>query len=94
MTTTPLDNEQVLQLKQDFPLLTETQVAGHPLVYLDTGATSQVPIAVADAERDFTLRHRAAVHRGAHTLAVEATDLFDWRPPDWEQRLPQLLHIA
>ena len=77
MTTTPLDNEQVLQLKQDFPLLTETQVAGHPLVYLDTGATSQVPIAVADAERDFTLRHRAAVHRGAHTLAVEATDLFE-----------------
>lgn len=60
-----------------FPLLTETQVAGHPLVYLDTGATSQVPLAVADAERDFTLRHRAAVHRGAHTLAVEATDLFE-----------------
>lgn len=77
MTTTPLDNEQVLQLKQDFPLLTETQVAGHPLVYLDTGATSQVPLAVADAERDFTLRHRAAVHRGAHTLAVEATDFFE-----------------
>lgn len=77
MTTTPLDNEQVLHLKQDFPLLTETQVAGHPLVYLDTGATSQVPLAVADAERDFTLRHRAAVHRGAHTLAVEATDLFE-----------------
>ncbi|MCT1801710.1 aminotransferase class V-fold PLP-dependent enzyme [Kocuria carniphila] len=77
MTTTPLDNEQVLQLKQDFPLLTETQVAGHPLVYLDTGATSQVPRAVADAERDFTLRHRAAVHRGAHTLAVEATDFFE-----------------
>lgn len=77
MTTTPLDNEQVLQLKQDFPLLTETQVAGQPLVYLDTGATSQVPLAVADAERDFTLRHRAAVHRGAHTLAVEATDFFE-----------------
>ena len=77
MTTTPLDNEQVLRIRQDFPLLTETQVAGHPLVYLDTGATSQVPLAVADAERDFTLRHRAAVHRGAHTLAVEATDLFE-----------------
>ncbi|MFJ4760830.1 aminotransferase class V-fold PLP-dependent enzyme [Kocuria marina] len=77
MPTTPLDNEQVLRLKQDFPLLTESQVAGHPLVYLDTGATSQVPLAVADAERDFTLHHRAAVHRGAHTLAVEATDLFE-----------------
>lgn len=77
MSTEPLNNQQVTRLREDFPLLTQTLVGGHPLVYLDTGATSQVPLQVADAERDFTLRHRAAVHRGAHTLAVEATDHFE-----------------
>lgn len=77
MSTDPLNNEQIERLREDFPLLTDTRVAQRPLVYLDTGATSQVPLQVADAERDFTLHHRAAVHRGAHTLAVEATDLFE-----------------
>ena len=47
---------------------------GRPLVYLDTGATSQKPRQVLDAERDFYERHNAAVHRGVHTLAEEATD--------------------
>lgn len=77
MTSSALTDQEVLTLREDFPVLTNTHVGGHPLVYLDTGATSQVPLAVADAERDFTLRSRAAVHRGAHTLAVEATDHFE-----------------
>lgn len=71
--TDPLD---AAALKQDFPILAE-QVNGHPLVYLDSGATSQRPSAVLDAERDFLTHTNAAVHRGAHTLAAEATDLFE-----------------
>jgi len=63
-------------IKADFPILAE-QVNGHPLVYLDSGATSQKPLAVLDAERDFLLHANAAVHRGAHTLAAEATELFE-----------------
>ena len=46
-------------------------------MYLDSGATSQKPLQVLDAERDFYLHANSAVHRGAHTLAVEATDLFE-----------------
>ena len=50
---------------------------GHPLVYLDWGATGQRPLAVLDAERDFASHRNAAVHRGAHTLAAEATEEFE-----------------
>jgi cysteine desulfurase/selenocysteine lyase len=48
-----------------------------PLIYLDSGATSQKPLAVLDAERDFYLTCNAAVHRGAHALAEEATDAYE-----------------
>jgi len=63
-------------IKADFPILAE-QVNGHPLAYLDSAATSQKPLAVLDAERDFLTHANAAVHRGAHTLAAEATELFE-----------------
>lgn len=63
-------------IKTDFPILAE-QVNGHPLAYLDSAATSQKPLAVLDAERDFLTHANAAVHRGAHTLAAEATELFE-----------------
>ncbi|GAA2980535.1 cysteine desulfurase/selenocysteine lyase [Microbacterium terrae] len=63
-------------IRADFPLLAE-QVNGQPLVYLDSGATSQKPQAVIDAEVAFLTRSNAAVHRGAHTLAAEATELFE-----------------
>jgi cysteine desulfurase/selenocysteine lyase len=46
-------------------------------VYLDSGATSQKPRSVLDAERDFYEMRSAAVHRGAHHLAEEATDAFE-----------------
>ena len=49
---TPLSDDLVRQLRQDFPIL-NTEVNGHPLVYLDSGATSQKPLQVLDAERDF-----------------------------------------
>jgi len=75
-TVSPLTEDQVMRLRDDFPIL-RTEVNGRPLVYLDSGATSQKPVAVMDAERDFHERRNAAVHRGAHTLAAEATELFE-----------------
>jgi cysteine desulfurase / selenocysteine lyase len=65
------------KLRADFPILTRTVRAGRPLVYLDSGATSQRPRQVLDAERAFLEQHNAAVHRGAHQLAEEATDAYE-----------------
>jgi len=61
-------------VKKDFPILSRV-INGKPLVYLDSGATSQKPKAVLDAERDYYEQHNANVHRGAHTLGDEATKL-------------------
>lgn len=72
----PLSEDEVRRLRADFPIL-QTQVSGHPLAYLDSGATSQRPFAVLDAEREFASTLNSAVHRGAHTLAAEATELFE-----------------
>ncbi|MCR2794162.1 SufS family cysteine desulfurase [Microbacterium sp. zg.Y625] len=77
--TIPSTPERVLDaaaLRADFPILGQ-QVNGEPLVYLDSGATSQKPQVVLDAEIDFLTRANSAVHRGAHTLAAEATELFE-----------------
>ncbi|MFH9085318.1 cysteine desulfurase [Streptomyces sp. NPDC017673] len=64
-------------LRKDFPILRRTVASGAPLVYLDSGATTQKPLQVLDAERDFYLTHNAAVHRGAHQLAGEATEAYE-----------------
>ncbi|MGV4987166.1 cysteine desulfurase [Streptomyces sp. NRAIS4] len=64
-------------LRKDFPILERTLDGGVPLVYLDSGATTQKPLQVLDAERDFYLHHNAAVHRGAHQLAGEATEAYE-----------------
>ena len=64
-------------LRADFPILARTVRGGRPLVYLDTAATAQKPWAVLDAEREFYTQHNAAVHRGAHFLAEQATDAFE-----------------
>ncbi|MFC5752772.1 cysteine desulfurase [Actinomadura rugatobispora] len=65
------------ELKKDFPLLQRTVRGGRDLVYLDSGATSQKPVRVLDAEREFYERHNAAPHRGAHLLAEEATGRYE-----------------
>ncbi|MEI6621482.1 MAG: cysteine desulfurase [Actinomycetes bacterium] len=65
------------RIKQDFPILARTVRDGKRLVYLDSGATSQKPLAVLDAERAFYTTTNAAVHRGAHQLAEEATDAYE-----------------
>ncbi|MDR2996510.1 MAG: aminotransferase class V-fold PLP-dependent enzyme, partial [Microbacterium sp.] len=75
-TAAALSDQEVLRLREDFPIL-QSEVNGHPLVYLDSGATSQRPFAVLDAEREFASTLNAAVHRGAHTLAAEATVAFE-----------------
>ncbi|MFX0538700.1 SufS family cysteine desulfurase [Ornithinimicrobium sp. Y1847] len=68
---------ELARVRADFPLLARTVRDGRPLVYLDSGATSQKPTVVLDAEREFYERHNAAVHRGAHQLAEEATEAFE-----------------
>ena len=66
----------VIRIKKDFPIFERT-INGEKLVYLDSAATSQKPLAVLDAERSFYLNHNAAAHRGAHRLADEATEAFE-----------------
>jgi cysteine desulfurase/selenocysteine lyase len=66
-----------LAICKDFPIFQRTIRDGKRLVYLDSGATSQKPQSVIDAESDFYRLHNAAVHRGAHQLAEEATDIFE-----------------
>jgi cysteine desulfurase / selenocysteine lyase len=71
---TALDVEAV---RADFPILGRAVRGGHPLIYLDSGATSHKPRQVLDAEHDFYTMHNSAVHRGAHLLGEEATDAYE-----------------
>ena len=67
----------VAEVRKDFPIFERTIRDGKRLVYLDSGATSQKPWSVINAESDFYSKHNAAVHRGAHQLAEEATDAYE-----------------
>ena len=67
----------VAKVRKDFPIFERTIRDGKKLVYLDSGATSQKPLSVINAESDFYKLHNAAVHRGAHQLAEEATDAYE-----------------
>ncbi|OUD86731.1 Cysteine desulfurase [Clavibacter michiganensis subsp. michiganensis] len=71
-----LTADEIDRIRRDFPLL-DSEVNGHPLVYLDSAATSQKPRQVLDAERAYLEHRNAAVHRGAHTLAALATEEFE-----------------
>lgn len=74
--TEVLSLSEVERIKADFEIL-EHQVNGTDLVYLDSGATSQKPRCVYEAEQHYYENANSAVHRGAHSLAVEATDIFE-----------------
>lgn len=78
MSTTPSAAVAVsdLDVKSDFPILSR-QVHGKPLVYLDNGATTQKPLAVIEAEREFYLADNANIHRGVHWLSQHATERYD-----------------
>lgn len=75
--TTSVRALDVTRIREDFPILGRTVRDGKPLVYLDSGATSQRPVQVLDAEREFLITCNAAVHRGAHELSEEATDAYE-----------------
>ena len=74
---TPSSAIDVRRVREDFPILERSVRGGGRLVYLDSAATTQKPLAVLDAERDYYLTSNAAVHRGAHQLAEEATEAFE-----------------
>src|ERR1700712_1474470 len=80
ISTSPSSQEftptEIASIRSDFPIL-DIAVNGRPLVYLDSGATSQKPRSVIDVEREYYERENAAVHRGAHTLAALATERFE-----------------
>jgi cysteine desulfurase/selenocysteine lyase len=67
----------VAVVRKDFPILSREVRPGVPLVYLDSAATAQKPLRVLDAMRDYNELHNANVHRGIHTLAEEATALYE-----------------
>jgi cysteine desulfurase / selenocysteine lyase len=64
-------------IRADFPALARRVRNGNPLVYLDSGATSQKPVQVLDAERSFYELHNGAAHRGAHLLSEEGTEIYE-----------------
>ncbi len=66
---TPLDVEAI---RQDFPILSR-RIHGHPMVYLDSAASSQKPLAVIEAISDYYKAHHANIHRGVYVLSEEAT---------------------
>lgn len=63
--------------KKDFPIFSRTVRGGNQLIYLDSGATSQKPNVVIEAEANFYRTKNAAVHRGAHLLAEEASEAYE-----------------
>ena len=65
------------KIRADFPILKRVMRGGNQLAYLDSGATSQRPLQVLDAERDFLTTSNGAVHRGAHQLMEESTDAYE-----------------
>ena len=67
----------VTKVRKDFPIFERTIRDAKKLVYLDSGATSQKPLSVIEAEGNFYKFTNAAVHRGAHQLAEEATDAYE-----------------
>lgn len=72
-----LDQAGLARIRADFPILSRVMRGGKQLAYLDSGATSQKPLQVLDAERVFLTNSNGAVHRGAHQLMEEATDAYE-----------------
>lgn len=77
MSALPFDAAELARIRADFPILSRTVRDGKALVYLDSGATSQKPMPVLDAERDWYERLNAAPHRGAHALSEEGTEAYE-----------------
>jgi len=67
----------IKNIKADFPIFQREIRPGIPLVYLDSAATSQKPIAVIESMESYYRLHNANIHRGIHTLAEEATSMYE-----------------
>jgi cysteine desulfurase/selenocysteine lyase len=67
----------VESIRKDFPILSREVHPGVPLIYLDSAASAQRPDAVIDSMSEYYRRHHANIHRGVHTLAEEATAMFE-----------------
>jgi len=64
------------EIRKDFPIL-QRKVNGHDIIYFDNAATSQKPLQVIEAVKEFYERHNANVHRGVHTLSQESSKLYE-----------------
>lgn len=76
-TDSQLDLTHLARIRADFPILGRQMRGGNQLAYLDSGATSQKPLQVLDAEREFLTTSNGGVHRGAHQLMEESTDAYE-----------------
>ncbi len=75
-TTAPALPRSIEEIRAEFPILGR-EIHGHPLSYLDNGATAQKPLAVIETLDRYWREHNANVHRGVHTLSEEATALYE-----------------
>ena len=71
-----MNEAEVMKIREDFPIL-QREVGGKPLIYFDNNATTHKPRQVLDAMRAFYETKNANPNRGAHTLAIEATEAFE-----------------
>ncbi|PWU69186.1 cysteine desulfurase [Gracilibacillus dipsosauri] len=76
-------------IREQFPILNQ-EVNGHPLVYLDSAATSQKPIAVMEALDNYYKQNNSNVHRGVHTLGTRATDQYEGA----RDKVKQFIHAS
>ena len=78
----------VNNIRKDFPILGREVRPGIPLIYLDSTATTQKPLAVLQAMDEFYRHNNANIHRGVHTLAEEATAMYEHA----RQRVAKFIH--
>lgn len=84
----PNKSINVEEIRADFPILKRKLNQAHPLVYLDSAATSQKPQLVLDAMATYYTNNNANIHRGVHTLAEEATSLYE----EARDKIAQFIH--
>ncbi len=80
----------VTEVRKDFPILQRETASGARVVYLDSTATAQKPVQVIEAMNDYYRRSNANIHRGVHTLAEEATALYEGA----RERIAQFINAA
>jgi len=77
----------IKDIRKQFPIL-DQEVNGHPLIYLDSAATSQKPLPVIEALTKYYREYNSNVHRGVHTLGTKATDGYE----NAREKVRQFIH--